>query len=132
MSPLASRGRLPALATIVLAVAVLAPAATVAQDEPQTGGSITVAIEGEPTSVDPAFDYDFISGYATSSITEPLLEFCENDTALCPGLASDWTVSEDGLTYTLTIREGVNFHDGTPMTMEDVVFSLNRIRDPEL
>jgi peptide/nickel transport system substrate-binding protein len=112
--------------------ALLAPGSALAQDEPQTGGSITVAIEGEPTSVDPAFDYDFISGYATSSITEPLLEFCENDTALCPGLASDWTVSEDGLTYTLTIREGVNFHDGTPMTMEDVLFSLNRIRDPEL
>ena len=60
MSLLASRGRLPALATIVLTIAVLAPAATVAQDEPQTGGSITVAIEGEPTSVDPAFDYDFV------------------------------------------------------------------------
>ena len=77
MSPLASRGRLPAIATIVLAIAVLAPAATVAQDEPRTGGSIVVAIESEPTSLDPAFDYDFVSGYATDSITEPLLKFCE-------------------------------------------------------
>ena len=49
-----------------------------------------------------------------------------------PTSPSDWTVSEDGLTYTLTIREGVKFHDGTPMTVDDVVFSLNRIRDPEL
>ena len=96
------------------------------------GGSIVAVIEGEPTSVDPAFDYDFVSGLATSSITEPLLKFCEGDTALCPNLATDWTVSEDGLTYTLTIREGVTFHDGSPMTVDDVVFSLNRVRDPEL
>jgi peptide/nickel transport system substrate-binding protein len=118
-------------ATAVTAAASLLPAAAVAQ-EPQEGGSIVVAIESEPTSVDPAFDYDFVSGYATSSITEPLLKFCENDTALCPNLATDWTVSDDGLTYTLTIRDGVDFHDGTPMTVEDVVFSLDRVRNPEL
>jgi peptide/nickel transport system substrate-binding protein len=115
----------------IVATAALLPAAAVAQ-EPQMGGSIVAVVEGEPTSVDPAFDYDFVSGLATSSITEPLLKFCEGDTALCPNLATDWTVSEDGLTYTLTIRDGVTFHDGSPMTVEDVVFSLNRIRDPEL
>ena len=117
--------------TVVVATAVLLPASALAQ-EPQMGGSIVAVIEGEPTSVDPAFDYDFVSGLATSSITEPLLKFCEGDTALCPNLATDWTVSDDGMTYTLTIRDGVNFHDGSPMTVEDVVFSLNRIRDPEL
>ena len=117
--------------TVVVTAAALLPAATVAQ-EPQMGGSIVAVIEGEPTSVDPAFDYDFVSGLATSSITEPLLKFCEGDTALCPNLASDWTVSDDGLTYTLTIRQGVTFHDGSPMTVDDVVFSLNRVRDPEL
>jgi peptide/nickel transport system substrate-binding protein len=119
--------------TAVLAAMTAMPGASLGQDEtPRMGGSIVVAIEGEPTSVDPAFDYDFVSGYATSSITEPLLEFCENDTALCPNLASDWTVSDDGLTYTLTIREGVTFHDGSPMTVDDVIYSLDRIRDPEL
>jgi peptide/nickel transport system substrate-binding protein len=118
-------------ATAVVASAALLPAAALAQ-EPRMGGSIVAVVEGEPTSVDPAFDYDFVSGLATSSITEPLLKFCEGDTALCPNLATDWTVSEDGMTYTLTIRDGVNFHDGSPMTVEDVVFSLDRIRDPEL
>ena len=41
-----------------------------------------------------------------------------------PALASDYTVSPDGLTYTFTVREGVTFHDGTPMTVADVVWSL--------
>jgi peptide/nickel transport system substrate-binding protein len=40
-------------------------------------------------------------------------------------LASDWTVSPDGLTYTFTVREGVTFHDGQPLTPQDVVWSLN-------
>jgi peptide/nickel transport system substrate-binding protein len=99
---------------------------------PKQGGKITAAIEGEPTSLDPAFDYDFVSGLATSSITEPLLIFCEQDTKLCPNLAESYTVSDDGLTYTLKIRQGVKFHDGTPMTVDDVVYSLNRIRDTKL
>lgn len=99
---------------------------------PTQGGKLVAAIEGEPTSLDPAFDYDFVSGLATSSITEPLLVFCENDTTLCPNLAESWTASPDGLTYTLKIRQGVTFQDGSPMTVEDVVYSLNRIRDPNL
>ena len=120
-----------ALTTVVGVVAVAGPATSLAQT-PTTGGSIVAAIEGEPTSVDPAFDYDFVSGLATSSITEALLVFCEDDTQLCPNLATEWTVSPDGLTYTFKVRQGVTFHDGTPMTVDDVVFSLNRIRDPEL
>ena len=96
---------------------------------PAMGGSIVAVVEGEPASVDPAFDYDFVSGLATSSITEPLLIFCENDTKLCPNLAESWTVSDDQLTYTLKIRQGVKFHDGSMMTVDDVVYSLLRIRD---
>ena len=134
-------GRLAALlATIVIVIAAcggspatIAPSGSAGDaGTPKQGGKITAAIEGEPTSVDPAFDYDFVSGLATSSITEPLLIFCKQDTALCPNLAESWTVSPDGLTYTLKIRQGVKFHDGTPMTVDDVVYSLNRIRDTKL
>jgi peptide/nickel transport system substrate-binding protein len=134
-------GRLAAtLAAILIVVAACggspatsAPSgATGDAGTPTQGGKITAAIEGEPTSLDPAFDYDFVSGLATSSITEPLLIFCKDDTSLCPNLAESWTASDDGLTYTLKIRQGVKFHDGTPMTIDDVVYSLNRIRDTNL
>lgn len=43
---------------------------------------------------------------------------------IVPGLATEWTVSEDGLCYTFTLREGVKFHDGSLVTADDVVFSL--------
>jgi peptide/nickel transport system substrate-binding protein len=46
-----------------------------------------------------------------------------------PSLATDWTVSPDGLTYTFDLREGVTFHDGQPLTPQDVVWSLTTRRD---
>ena len=48
---------------------------------------------------------------------------------IVPALASDWTVSPDGLTYTFTLREGVTFHDGQELTPQDVVWSLTTRRD---
>jgi len=121
-------------AMTAITVSAIGPSAALGQSPgtPTPGGSIVAAIEGEPASMDPAFDYDFVSGLATSSITEPLLVFCEQDTQLCPNLATSWKVSPDGLTYTLKIRQGVQFHDGTTMTVDDVVYSLDRIRDPAL
>lgn len=48
-----------------------------------------------------------------------------------PGLAADWEVSEDRLSYTFTLREGVTFHDGSELTSDDVVYSFERIMDPD-
>ena len=49
---------------------------------------------------------------------------------ILPDLAKSWQVSEDGLTYTFFLREGVQFHDGAPLTAEDVVASFNHIIFP--
>ncbi|MCR2785293.1 MULTISPECIES: ABC transporter substrate-binding protein [unclassified Microbacterium] len=48
---------------------------------------------------------------------------------IVPALASDFEVSPDGLTYTFTLREGVLFHDGQPLTPQDVVWSLTQVKD---
>lgn len=55
----------------------------------------------------------------------------DNDGNIVPALASDIQVSEDKLTYTFTLREGVKFHDGTNLTAEDVVYSVNKFADIE-
>ena len=49
---------------------------------------------------------------------------------LVPGLADSWEISEDGLTYTFHLHEGVTFHNGDPFTADDVVFTVNRMMDP--
>src|SRR5262245_46685225 len=47
-----------------------------------------------------------------------------------PDLAKSWTISEDGLTYTFSLREGLKFNDGAPLTAEDVVASFTHINSP--
>ncbi|HEX5327776.1 MAG TPA: ABC transporter substrate-binding protein [Acetobacteraceae bacterium] len=55
------------------------------------------------------------------------LRWVDNPPRLIPWLATKWTVSPDALSYTFSLRPGVKFHDGTPLTAEDVVFSIERI-----
>lgn len=55
------------------------------------------------------------------------LVFINSDGSLAPHLATEWTTSEDGMAITLTLREGVTFHDGTPFDAEAVKFSLERL-----
>lgn len=50
---------------------------------------------------------------------------------IIPRLAREWSVSEDGRTYKFSIVEEVKFHDGTPLTAEDIVWTYNRLRDPQ-
>lgn len=51
-------------------------------------------------------------------------------TEMIPGIASDWSLSEDGRTWTVTVRDGVKFHDGTPLTAEDVLWTWQHQWDP--
>ncbi|MBZ0276183.1 MAG: ABC transporter substrate-binding protein [Anaerolineae bacterium] len=51
------------------------------------------------------------------------------DASIQPNLATAWTVSDDGLTYTFTLAEGVTFQDGSPLTSADVVYSFNRLKE---
>ena len=68
------------------------------------------------------FDYTFDVGGSNNYIRffGGFLVETDNDGKLIPGIASDWGVAEDGLTWTVTIREGVKFHDGTDLTADDV------------
>lgn len=61
-----------------------------------------------------------------ANVVEPLVYF-QPDGTVAPGVAESWTISDDGLTYTFTIREAM-FSDGTPVTVDDVIFSLNAMQ----
>lgn len=92
--------------------------------------TFTIALDSDIVKLDPAFAYDFTTNPVVNHITQPLLTFDENN-QLQPMLASSWEQVDD-LTYVYQIRDDVTFSDGSPMTMEDVLYSLERIRDPEV
>ncbi|WP_042479012.1 ABC transporter substrate-binding protein [Bacillus ndiopicus] len=81
---------------------------------------------GDSVSLDPAIVTDGESYKVTQNLFETLLNFGEEDTTIHPGLATEWDISEDGLTYTFQLQEGVKFHDGTDFNAEAVVKNVNR------
>ena len=89
--------------------------------------SITVAIQLEPPNLDPTGGAaQAIDSVLYANVFEGLTRFMA-DGSVVPGLAESWEISDDGLTYTFKLREGVTFHDGSAMDAEDVKFSLDRI-----
>jgi peptide/nickel transport system substrate-binding protein len=95
---------------------------------PGSGGTVRIGTAGSPADLNPgvgvlAEDYTLYDLMYDSPIS---IDF---EGAFIPELASDWSVSDDGLTWTMTIREGVTFHDGSPLTAEDVAYSISLYRD---
>ncbi len=104
----------------VSAAALLAGAAAAKDD-------IILAMQLEPPHLDPtSAAAGAIDSVVYSNVFEGLTRF-DSDGAVIPGLAKSWEISEDGLTYTFTLNDGVTFHDGSTMDAEDVKFSLDRI-----
>lgn len=96
------------------------------------GGTLTLALDDSP----PRFFYygeiSSVSQRLTMQMFDPLIYLDLETYDLVPGLARDWSVSEDGLVYTLFLREGVAWHDGVPFTADDVVFTFEQIiKNPE-
>jgi peptide/nickel transport system substrate-binding protein len=90
--------------------------------------NINVAIQLEPPNLDPTGGAaQAIDSVLYSNVFEGLTRFLANG-AVTAGLAKDWDISDDGLTYTFHLRDGVSFHDGTAMDADDVKFSLDRAR----
>ncbi|WOI57848.1 ABC transporter substrate-binding protein [Palleronia sp. LCG004] len=89
-------------------------------------GTIDVAIIGEPDTFDPMISTKDVVSIVTQHFVETLYTFDES-WAVVPLLAADMPqIAEDGLTYTIPLREGVSFHDGSTMDADDVVASLDR------
>jgi len=82
---------------------------------------------GDVDTLDPAVQYDNVSSHLTRQLYDTLV-FPKGESVdeFVPMLATDWTVSDDGLTYVFTIREGVTFHEGGTLEPHDVAYSFHR------
>jgi len=121
-----------ALATALVLSGCAADSGSPATDDasPQPGGTLTFGRVASVTSFDLNNEITANNAFAIDKVFEPLVAFDSTGT-IEPWLASDYAISDDGLTYTFTLRDGVTFSDGTAVTPADVVFSLQRHRQVE-
>ncbi|RZU34044.1 ABC transporter substrate-binding protein [Blastococcus saxobsidens] len=93
---------------------------------------LVAAVSAQPDQFDPHVTSAYPSFQVLENVYDTLAVPDAEDLTMQPSLAESWETSEDGLTWTFTLREGVTFHDGSEFDAADVVYSYNRIIDEEL
>lgn len=101
-----------------------------AQDEPIRGGTLMVGLADDPPELDPHLTSSNAARTVLHNIFATLVEIDE-ELQVVPGIAHSWDISEDGKSFTFYIREGVLFHDGTPLDAEAVKYNFERMTDKE-
>ena len=100
-----------------------------ASPTPKTGGVLRMGMQADPTALDPQKQSLTAIWKAVEHIYSSLTRV-EPDLSIAPELAESWTVSDDGLTVTFKLRQGVTFHNGRVVVADDVVYSFQRLVDP--
>ncbi|HVU13581.1 MAG TPA: ABC transporter substrate-binding protein [Phototrophicaceae bacterium] len=94
--------------------------------EAGSGGTLRVALNTPSSTLDPALQSDDSEIALNHAIYDYLVDVMP-DSTIAPNLATSWTVSDDGLTYTFTLATGVKFQDGSDFSSADVVWTFNRL-----
>jgi peptide/nickel transport system substrate-binding protein len=113
----------------VVGLTMSAVGITAQQASAQDPVVFTVGIGNEVDSFNPFLGIEAESFEMWALMYDQLITYAPEDMSPQPGLASDWKTSEDGLTWTFTIRDDVTWSDGEKFTADDVAFTLNRILD---
>ena len=115
------------LSLLLVFVCFALPYTGVAADGEQ---EITLALENEPDGIDPNVTSNSFASPFLSNAFEGLVSLDENN-ELAPALAESWEISEDMLTYTFKLRPDLKWSDGTPLTANDFVYTIQRVLTPE-
>lgn len=106
------------------------PGSDDAGGEPTRGGTATIDWVTNPTNLDP-LKYNVFGSFNLYSLVYSTLYRWDEDGGINPELATDDPeISEDGLTYTIKLRDDVTWHDGSPFTSKDVAFTIDAVLDP--
>jgi ABC-type transport system substrate-binding protein len=126
------------LAMTVMSVSVptlfATPAAQSAQTGPeagQPGGEMIVTYKDDISTFDPAIGYDWQNWSMIKALFDGLMDYEPGTTELIPDLAESYTISDDQLTYTFVLRDGVTFHNGRELVASDIKYSIERAVNPE-
>lgn len=116
------------LTSVIAATAIAALTATgIVSAEPKSGGTLIMGTTQKARHLNPAVQSGIATAVPGTQIFATPLRFDENWKAQ-PYLAESWSTSEDGKSITLNLRKNATFHDGKPITSEDVAFSLETVK----
>src|SRR5262249_30680914 len=126
-------------AALVVAASTALPAIGRAQDyavekgEPgREGGTLVVGLRSEPKTLNPVLSVDATSREVIGAMHADLVHINRETQRTEPALAKSWKISTDGKRYTLLLRKGIKFSDGSPFSADDVVFSFQLYLDEKL
>src|SRR5262249_45394746 len=123
-----TRRALMSIAALFATIASLVPSVAAQPAAPEGQVRFAVTITLAPTWFDPAETPGVITPFLTLYALHDALVKPMPGNPLAPSLAESWTMSPDGLAYEFVLRKGVKFHDGDPVTAEDVKFSFDRYK----
>jgi peptide/nickel transport system substrate-binding protein len=115
--------------TSILAAALLLGAGTALTGAASAETSLKISTNQDATTFDPIKTIQNADIWVMDNMNANLVRVTKDGTDLEPDLAEKWTISDDKKTYTFTLRAGLKFSDGSPITPGDVKFSLERLRD---
>jgi peptide/nickel transport system substrate-binding protein len=119
------------LSVLVGSLILATSGAGLAAETPRRGGVLLAVIGADPPTLDPHQEGTFATLQVVAPLYSTLLQIDPNNYPKIIGdVATDWKVSPDGLTYTFKIRQGIKFHDGSPLTAADVKASYDKIVSP--
>lgn len=134
MKTQASIRTLPAFQKLIIAMAVFAAGLSMAAVEPNpsapVGGSFVMNLQGEPPTLHPINAEDLYSRKVWDFTVDSLAARNPNTAEFIPRVAESWEWSKDKKSITFQLRKDVQFHDGKPLTAEDVKFSFDAIFNP--
>ncbi len=126
-------GKLAVLSALVIVLGLSSCTQSKTGDSASSTGSSPYAVNigAEPSTLNPITSTDAVASDVQSYVMESLLTRNVDTYAWEPMLAEKWETSKDGREFTFVLREGVKWHDGKPMTVEDVKFSFDVIFNPK-
>ncbi len=113
------------LLSVPLTTALLGPVARA--DEPKPGGTLVMSVQNTPRHLNPAVQSGIATGEPGTQLFAAPLRY-DHGWNPQPYLARSWSISDDGLSITLNLVKGATFHDGHPITSEDVAFSVETVK----
>src|SRR6266700_7083618 len=117
--------------SVVMLAGLWAAPSSLAEEKPRRGGILRVALAGDPPSLDMHQEQTFLVDIPLSPVYNTLVVFDPHGYPKIIGdLAKSWAVSDDKMTWTFTLHQGVTFHDDSPLTSADVKASWDRMVFP--